>query len=55
MSKGENVIDRMKAIIGLLDVLNGMQSGPRGERTPAPAGKSPIGKYPVAPPVVTKG
>ena len=26
--------------MGLLDVLNGMQSGPRGERTPAPAGRS---------------
>ena len=31
--------------MGLLDVLNGMQNGPRGQRTPAPAGSgamSPI-------------
>ena len=28
--------------MGLLDVLNGMQNGPRGEKTPGSGGMSPI-------------
>jgi len=33
--------------MGLMDVLNGMQHGPRGQRTPAPAGSS-SGMSPIA-------
>jgi uncharacterized protein YidB (DUF937 family) len=33
--------------MGLMDVLNGMQQGPRGQRTPAPAGSS-SGMSPIA-------
>ena len=32
--------------MGLLDILNGMQNGPRGQRTPAPAGSG--GMSPIA-------
>jgi uncharacterized protein YidB (DUF937 family) len=39
-------IDRQEMKMGLLDVLNGMQNGPRGQRPPAPtstgSGTSPI-------------
>ena len=33
-------LTRQEVDMGLLDVLNGMQNGPRGERSPAPAGSS---------------
>ena len=32
--------------MGLLDILNGMQNGPRGQRQPAPPGSSSSGMSP---------
>ena len=34
--------DRQEAALGLLDVLNGMQNGPRGQRQPGSGGMSPM-------------